>query len=329
MEWNNPLALCLLGLGLVCEAAAFHQALNLSIPPALGLHGLATLLLSTGIYFLLPTRYQTPRLGALAFISTSVLFLPGLGVLGMLLVVLPGLYLARPRRAPAWTVLARPELPFRPVMSAAPESAVMRDGLGAVLTHFDNPKQRQQAITACRHLPRRQAIPLLRRGLTDSNDEVRLLAYAMLNTMERSLDSRIQAMKTLGADEDDPYGRRSEMLAELYWEYSYLGLTQGSTAKHLLDCALEHIDQAIACQPTAQRWLLRGRICREQGHYNGALIAFEHCERLGMAADDLAPQRAELAFRGRRFSEVAVQLRRLSQDAASQPSLRPLVEYWQ
>ncbi|CAM3869728.1 HEAT repeat domain-containing protein [Vreelandella rituensis] len=327
MAWRSLLALACLGLGLVCETMALHNAVNLSAEVALILHGLATSLLTPGIYFLLPERYRYPKPGALAFIGSSILFLPGLGVLGMLVALLPGLYLARIRRASEWAPLERPDLPFRPVLSAAPESAVMRDGLAAVLAHFDDPRQRQDAITACRHLPHRQAIPLLQQGLTDVNDEVRLLAYAMLNTTERELDSRIQEMEA--ASVADSHGHRSEALAELYWDYGYLGLAQGSTVKHLLDCALEHIDQAIACRPTAQRWLLRGRICRKQGHYDAAQVAFDHCERLGLSDDDLAPQRAELAFLRRRFAEVSVELRRLSKDAATQPPLGSIVEYWQ
>ncbi len=245
-----------------------------------------------------------------------------------MLALLVGLHTARRRSEPAWTGVDLPDLPFQPVASVSPQAPALRDGLASVLSHFEDPEQRQQAILACRHLPRRQAVPLLRRALTDPGDEVRLLAYAMLNAIERTLDARVQALEAALANGDDTLGRCADALAQAYWEYHYLGLAQGSVARHTLERALDSLDQALARHATAARWLLRGRICLAQGRHAAARHAFDESARRGMHADDLAPQRAELAFCSRRFDEISAQLQRLSADAATQPALKPLMEYW-
>ena len=96
----------------------------------------------------------------------------------------------------------------------------------------------------------------------------------------------------------------------------------------VLPLAEDAIDTAIEAQATAQRWLMRARICLELKNYDDAESALRHAERLGLSPDDAAPRWAELAFNRGDFQDVAPALQRMSKRAANNPVMRPVMEYW-
>ncbi|GAB3682857.1 tetratricopeptide repeat protein [Salinisphaera aquimarina] len=290
-------------------------------------HLLAVAILVAGLYLALPSTYRGAKAGPLAFLATSALFVPLLGPVGLVLGMLPGLYFAYHEQPEAWDSLEIPELPFQPVQ-VDPNDVFMRDGLSSVLLHFDDRNRRQQAILACRHLPRREAVPILRSGLGDSADEVRLLAYAMINSIERDLENQLNVVRDTIAASGDQDGELHEERAQLFWEFSYLQLARGSVEELMLTKALTAIDMASDRRPTAQRWLLRARICMELDRHDDTQDALERAEQMGLEDDDSAPRWAELAYRRGRFDEVAPALERMSPRAGANPVMRPVLEYW-
>lgn len=291
-------------------------------------HAAGSILLAEGLRRALPLHYQQPVLGSLLLLFLLLFLLPGIALVGLLLAVLPALYFAAPERDRAWQTLDLPPLPYRPLTPPSADSMAMREGLTSILNFTDSPVARQEAILACRHLPPRQAIGLLRLGLADPTDDVRLLAYSMLSGIERDLDERIQQLTATRDQHGDPHGHHAEALAMLNWEYDYLHLAQGSTAQFYLTQALSEIDSAIRLANSAHRQLLRGRLCLALKAFDSAEAAFTQCALLGMEEDDLASYRAELAFQTRRYHDMQAQLARLSPGAAQHPVLHPLMEYW-
>ncbi|MES1926966.1 HEAT repeat domain-containing protein [Salinisphaera sp. T31B1] len=320
-----PIGLCLEVLA--ATGWLFAWPVRLSPGLALALHGLAVAVLVAGVHAALPAVYRAPRGGALLFAATSALFVPVLGAFGLVVSLLPGLYFAYREPARIWDTLDIPDLPFQPV-DVNPDDVFMRDGLSAVLMHFDDRNRRQQAIMACRHLPRRDAVPILRSALGDAADEVRLLAYAMINSIERDLERQLNVVRDTIIASGDQDGELHAERAQLFWEFSYLQLARGSVETLMLQKALEAMDIAIARQPTAQRWLLRARVCLALRRYDDAEQALESAEARGLEIDDSAPRWAELAFRRGRFGDVAPALERMSARAGNNPVMRPVMEYW-
>ncbi|MGM0521582.1 MAG: HEAT repeat domain-containing protein [Pseudomonadota bacterium] len=320
-----------LAAGLCFESVAtfpWWNAITLPTVEMVALHGVGSALLAEGLRRTLPAPYQNPVLGVLVFFCLLLFVLPVVGFLGLAFGLVPALYRAVPQRELHWQPIDFPSLPYQPLAPPRADSVAMREGLTSVLSYSDNSLQRQEAILACRHLPRRQAVSLLRQGLTDPTDDVRLLAYSMLSGIERDLDEQIQSLSAARQDKGDPFGHHAEALAMLHWEYDYLKLAQGSTARFLLNQALDYLDQAIHCADSAHRQLLRGRLCLALDDAQGAETAFSQCQRLGMHDDDLAPYRAELAFQTRQYASLHAQLAQLSPAAREQPILHPLLEYW-
>ncbi len=293
-----------------------------------GAHGLACVLLSAGIWYLLPRRYQLPLPWSPLFIFSLSFFVPLLGTLGMLLAVFPALYLPRRQPEQAWDAMSVPDLPFRPQDSKR-ELMFSDGGLKDVLRYASNPEQRLNALFATRRMPARDAVPILKLALRDPVDDVRLLAYSMLDQQESRINQRIEtALQQLPAAAPQQRAALHATLARWYWELAYLGLAQGSVLEHVLNQAREHTRQAIEHGSGGEAQLLAGRIAMEQGRLDEAEEHFQLAEQAGIGAEKLLPFRAELAFVQGRYQAVVAHLAALPAELRQRPPFAELAGYW-
>ena len=277
----------------------FGQALALY----LFAHGLGSALLCVGVWLLLPRRCKFPLPWSPLFLFSLAFFVPLIGAVGVAAAVFPALYLPRQRGEQAWQAMGVPELPFRPKEKRL-DMMFSDGGLQDVLRHAPDPNQRLTAIFATRRMPGKEAIPILKLALRDPADDVRLLAYLMLDQKESRINQRIEA--ALGRLAGATPARRGALhgtLARWYWELAYLGLAQGSVLEHILEQAREHADQALRGAPSADLHLLAGRIA-EQGRLEDAGRALQAAEEAGIDSAQLAPFRAEVAFFQRRYRDI-------------------------
>lgn len=238
------------------------------------------------------------------FLFSMAFFVPLIGAVGVAAAVFPALYLPRQRGEQAWQAMGVPGLPFRPKEKRL-DMMFSDGGLQDVLRHAPDPNQRLTAIFATRRMPGKEAIPILKLALRDPADDVRLLAYSMLDQKESRINQRIEA--ALGRLAGATPARRGALhgtLARWYWELAYLGLAQGSVLEHILEQAREHTDQALRGAPSADLHLLAGRIALEQGRLEDAGRALQAAEEAGIDSAQLAPFRAEVAFFQRRYRDI-------------------------
>ena len=102
-------------------------------------------------------------------------------------------------------------------------------GLQDVLRHAPDTEKRMAALFATRRMPPREAIPILKLALRDPADDVRLLAYSMLDKQESEINLRIEAALRQLAAEGAHRTALHDALARWYWELAYLGLAQGAS----------------------------------------------------------------------------------------------------
>ena len=146
-------------------------------------HALACLMLCGAVWLLLPARYRAPLPWSPIFIFSLAFFVPVIGALGVVASIFPALYLPRKRDRQAWQSVGIPGLPFR--AHAQTRSPIFADGgLQDVLRHAPDPDQRLAALLATRRMPGKDAVPILKLALGDPSDDVRLLAYSMLDKQE-------------------------------------------------------------------------------------------------------------------------------------------------
>ena len=298
---------------------------DLALAGALTGHAIASGLAAPVFLALLPARLQSPHLPALLFFFAVAYCLPLVGFAGLALAVLSlrrqvGIEGIEPFRA-----LHLPEIdPHQ-----RPGSGFRQAGLGSFIANTRAPEaSRLRALVALQNIPGRVASPLLRNVLADPSEDIRLLAYGMLDNQEKRLNNLIhQERQRLdsSAEERQAAVRR---LSELYWELVYHDLVQGDLRTFALAQSQTFTQEALTATPEDTGLHLRlGRLKQMLGDDIGARAAYGSALLLGMPQSRITPYLAELAYNARDYAMVRSLMGELGQ-WRSLPRLRPIIHYW-
>jgi tetratricopeptide (TPR) repeat protein len=291
-------------------------------------HAAASGLLAAVLMPLLPQAHRSRPIASYLFYFAISFFIPVLGVLGLLAVVVVGRLIPQRAKRERFEVHEAPRYDPRVEEIAAVHSK------GGVRVQLQNPEaptaNRLKALLAVQSLPARVANPLVRELLSDPSDDLRLVAYGILDAREKSINARIHAAMQRLAQQPPAREREAleRQLADLYWELIYQGLVQGDLRDHARAQARAHLDQALSLNPTdAALWALCGRLATQEGGYEEARRAFERAREFGMPEARVLPYLAEAAFRQRRFDDVQQFTRQLSATPQTQRTAQ-IIRYW-
>jgi hypothetical protein len=301
-----------------------------SLPAFLVLDGLGATACTYALLRWLPRLLRKKRGKAAVCLASICFFVPALGPIALAAgFVLPVLL---PRKVKAETPLITteiPDLPYRPlIVSSQPIYGAV--GLVGVIRHATDAAVRVRAVMATRQLTDQYAVPILQVALRDPVDDVRLLAYALLDSKERAIYARIrQHTARLAEAPRNANGGIHKRLAQEHWELVYLGLAQGEVRAHVLESGLKHARQALAALPRdAGLHLLWGRMLVGQEHIDEATAAFDQAEALGLPSQALVSYRAEIAFRRRQYQLVRDLLKQLPAESKRRMPMAAVVDYW-
>lgn len=220
-----------------------------------------------------------------------------------------------------------PEAPVRLQAGAGPANLGM---LVSALRHAPDSSRRAAAILATLRLPDQDAINILRVALGDPEDDIRLLAYALLAQMDKRYNDSIQA--DVARLRHLPPGQEfllCKQIAQQYWELAWVGLARGESVAPILNKALEYVGMGLAvCAEDAGLCLLHGKILLRLKRYDEAYGAFSRAEASGADRHTMALYLAEIAFYRRQFATVVGHLEQ------TRPELRSgkatgVRSYWQ
>lgn len=189
--------------------------------------------------------------------------------------------------------------------------------------------RRVTGLVALQSMPPRTVSPLLHALLSDPLDDIRLLAYGMLDKLEQALTQRILAERTkLGQplSGEERY-RIDKTLAELYSELIYARLVQGDVYINAADQATFHAANALRTHPgDAALWRLRARLALDARRLDEAETMFARAIECGFPRERILPYLAEVAYLRRDY----VRVRRLFNEmkVIPPPLLAPVVAYW-
>jgi hypothetical protein len=276
------------------------------------LHAGACAVLATATYLLLPRRYQQPRWAVWLLMADFAFVAPVLGAVGLLLLVHSSLRRTEERARRAVPVGL--ELPEYDVAARD----VKRAGQGAIrarlVANVPN-ATRMQSLLMLQAVPKSVANPILDQLLGDGTDDVRLLAFGMLESEEKALSVHIHRERKTLEGQLTPRQRFDclSSLAWLHWEMIYASLAQGELRKHILGEALRYADAAIAEaeQPNASIIFLRARILLARDDLDAAQAGIAAAVELGQPESATLPYLAEIAFRRRQFPQVRALLGKL------------------
>lgn len=318
--WSSPLLL--------------HSRSDAALASYLLAHALASALLALFILPLLrgaQTRPRTPILALLALCSYAV---PIAGFLGVLAGALVLRYYRSPTPHNTFDSLQLPEFDLHQRIKGGFRQTGLRSFLGNAEVPMNS---RMRAMVSLQHVSGRVASPLLRNVLNDPSEDLRLLAYGMLDTLEqrisRSVDHELHAWRvaqaTEGAEHPGPLTlKAAQNLSDLYWEFIYQDLAQGDLRDYASQESLRYCEQALALQPdNAQLRLRQGLLLHALGRLDAAAQAYDKAHALGLPATRVLPYQAELSFERRDFTRTRELMRQLDQWSAL-PRLRPVIDYW-
>jgi len=298
----------------------------------LGLQAIAATLIAAGGARLMPARYRTPRgplAGYLWFMNFAVPFGGLACTLGALAV---GTRLPRRER----------HLPIEQVDEptfAASRTGTVSYGRGARLkAELQNADLdtsfRMTALLAMQSMPARTVSPLLQSMLADPLDDIRLLAYGILDNREKGLTQRILAQrakldgKSQPAATGDARRAANKALAQLYSELIYEHLVKGDVYRNAADQADAYASAALEADPSdASLWRLRGRLALDQRKLDAAAAMLQRAIDCGFPRERMLPYLAEVAYLRRDYRRVRELLAEVDRHETL-PTLRAVLDYW-
>ncbi|CAM2153378.1 polysaccharide biosynthesis protein PelE [Pararobbsia alpina] len=295
---------------------------------AVVLQAITAALIATGVRWVLPAQYRKPVLMTWLLLFSFCMFVPVIGSLVCVAGIVWSLVWPSAADVSAWTSVKLPNFAVYLVSRIA-------HGSGARLqAKLANPRlaidDRVTALVAIQSMPTRTTGGVLRDLLGDPVEDVRLLAYGMLDAAEKKITQRIYDL--LGKlNEDAPQAEVEEtcrVLAELYWELIYQNLVQGEMRTFAAQQVEKYAQRALAIDDSnAALWVTRGRLALSLGQVDIADEYFEKALSRGFPGDRLLPWIAESAYLRGDYRAVKTALAALG-EGASLPALRAIAQYW-
>lgn len=260
-----------------------------------------------------------------ALAASLILTLPGLGIIGMLVVVHA---MRHPIDPPSDDIepYPLPDLPYTP--------GKHRSALGSIrdLLHYtDDIGTKHDLVAATRSMPDREAVPLLRLLLLDADDEIRLTAYISIDQKESALTRRInrftRRVKALQRAEPAVRARINLRLAQWNWELVYVGLAENDLRDFSLARARHHAEAALEDVDSVEVRLLLGKILVALGEAQAGAHQLQEARARGATEEQTLPYLAETAFLERDFDGVQRYLQDLPL-SRRYPALNELRMFW-
>lgn len=291
-------------------------------------HAAASALLALFVWRLLPEKFRLPRVPIIALLFNFSFFIPVLGLIGMLTAaVISGFN----RRVFLHQPFASVVLPEFVLSLREPDSKFSQGGIKSRLSHSAiSTPLRLQSLLALQGMPARISSPLLQDMLGDASDDIRLVAYGLLDNREKTINTQIHRelvnMKTAEGKELRLVGLRH--LAELYWELVYAGLAQGDLRTHALNQALTYTEDAILLAPDdTGLWFLKGRILHQMKQFDDAYQILLQALAHGLPESRVLPYIVEITFIYRDFKRVRDLLSVISASQVT-PIMKGAIHFW-
>lgn len=219
--------------------------------------------------------------------------------------------------------------------SEAPAAAEEQRPLRELLGEAPGGSIRIDAVMALRHMEARRAVPLLKLAFTHSSEDVRLLAFAILERREkrlragiRAIERRLAQLESRGPEQPRWRAQCHRRLAQYYWELCYGGFVSGALEIEALERAARHARSADSEQGDAATALLLARIHLRQRRAAEAWNCLERAELAGAHRGSSVPLFAEAAYALRRFDEIPRLLRRMEPPELCRPDLAEVAQFW-
>jgi len=286
------------------------------------------LLAMIGHYFLCSGQGRHKRWSITLLLFNFIFFIPLLGAFSVLLIALIAAYPRAPQIHSPFASLVMPEF------ALSMREALIRFSQGGIRSTLTQPSipapKRLQSLLALQGMPSRISSPLLHERLEDESDDIRLIAYGLLDNREKAINAEIhrEMLALRQAESDETRLITLRHLAELYWEMIHARLAQGDLRIHALHQALSYAEEALKLSgQNAGLQFLKARILFELKNFEEATLVFESSANLGLHESRILPYLAEIAFYRKQYGTARNLLERLSVYQPS-PIMQDIIKLW-
>ena len=298
------------------------------------LHALASAVATLLAWVLLPGNYKKPFAAACALLWSFAFFIPVLGVAAILVVVQIARLFPRILRTERYVTVGMPE--FSGVQREATERSDLRAGdARRILKDASLPLEtRLRVLVALQVMQPKAAVPLLTGLLSDPSEDIRLLAYSMVDAWEKDLVQKIQkaqqGLEDARRREDRvPTVNALRRLAELYWTQADTGLARGDLRRFALERSRELCEETLQLDPDVPGiWELYVNVLIELGDLEWAMRAVKLARQLNVSLAKVWPMAAQVAYLRRDFHAVRKYMARLPAGAFLPSGLGRPAAYW-
>ena len=161
--------------------------------------------------------------------------------------------------------------------------------------------------------------------LSDSSDETRLYAFALISTFEKSLNQRIKELQEKIANADDSQHKEqySFELAQVYWQFIFHGVANEQLTGFYTQ-KIENILDNI--QSNSSAFILLGKIKIFNKEYDEAEVNFHKAIELGVPQKAMSTFLAEIKYGQKKYNEIAQYI--LPEEFDIDLRLKPLIKVW-
>lgn len=305
------------------------------------LHAVASALVTSLAWQMLPGHLKGPRWAVLGLLFSFDFFIPALGVVAMMIVMYIAMRYPSVMRVERYVEIAEPVF-----LSSEKEKREQSDvRAGHARRILSDPHQsidrKLRVLIALQTMRPKVAIPLLQGLLADPSEDIRLLAYSMMDAWEKDITDRLQAAqkllnkvnshKTIGTDQDRKLTRQNahRKLAELYWEQVDSGLARGDLRTFSLQRAKSHCEKALVLDARqGGLWVMYSSVLTELGQVLAADRALGLAHKAGAPDSVVCPHLARLAFDAGDYELIRTWMRRAGRSGHLSHAVRQCVRYW-
>jgi hypothetical protein len=279
-----------------------------------------------GVMFL-PVHYRHPKWAVYGLFFLGSFFVPLLSYIFISAVVITARFFSKPV---IYHPFLKVELPEFTLGGAGVRNSL---GEGAIRTRLNTTtlatEVRMKALLSAHAMSPRFSVPMLKELLGDEADDLRLLAYGMLDNREKTLNALIDDLlkKLKGCLDPDLRQLYQKQLAELYWAFAYENLAEGDMLAYMLAQAEHYTRAALETKPDGDLWVLLAQVLIKQQKPGEVDAAFKQAIKLGMPAMRIQPYLAELAYQRHDYQSVREHLQLIPFNNQS-PQIANIQRFW-
>ena len=320
------------------EAAAVSMLSNtpslLHLAAYFLLHAVASAMVTWLAWVLLPADFKKPFLPVCALLWVFAFFIPVLGVAAIVVVVQIAQRFPRMLRIERYVKVDMPE--FSGVQREATQRSDLRAGdARRILKDSAQPLEtRLRVLVALQSMAPKAAVPLLISLLSDASEDIRLLAYSMVDAWEKDVVQKIQQAnaeleKARQSDSSTLVVNALRHLAELHWTQADTGLARGDLRRFALEHAQNFCEQVQAIDNRAPGiWQLYAHILLALEQLDAAVEAVRMARKLRMPMTEVFLLMGQIAYLQGNYAAVRRYANLLPDDGLLPSSVLRTATFW-